>query len=252
MKKIFLLLLLASSGFLSAQNSLNDYEYVIVPIKFDILSGENTYRLSTITKRNLIAAGFKVFYSNEQLPREFANDRCNLLYADLEKISSLLQTKLVLVLKDCQNNYIFKSEEGKSREKELAVAFPQALEKTFPSLQAKNYAYNGKVLTTTVAKESAVSRESASAPVSKPEPKAEAFEKIESDETLFAQPIANGYQLVDTTPKVVLKIYKTSQPDYFTAQGNGINGALIKKGNEWFLEYYKNDQLVSEKLAIKF
>jgi len=249
MKKIFLLLLLVFSGFLSAQTSLNDFQYVIVPIKFDMLAGENTYRLSTITKRNLLEAGFKVFYSNEQLPREFANDRCNLLYADIEKISSLLQTKLVLVLKDCQNNYIFKSDEGKSREKELAVAFPQALEKTFPSLKAKNYTYNGKVLNTALAKEPSPSREVATKSDTK---QVEAFEKIKPEEVLFAQPIANGYQLVDTTPKVVLKMYKTSQPDYFTAQGNGINGALIKKGNEWFLEYYKNDQPVSEKLLIKF
>jgi hypothetical protein len=40
-----------------------------------------------------------------------------------------------------------------------------------------------------------------------------------NENTLFAQPIANGYQLVDSTPKVVLKMYRTSQPDSYSANG---------------------------------
>ena len=248
MKKIIALFLLLSSGLVSAQDNLNDYQYVIVPVKFDFLSSENLYRLSTITKLNLTKLGFKVFYSNEQLPSEASSDRCDKLYLNIEKKPALLQTKLVLVLKDCQNKVIFEGEEGKSREKELAVAFPEALDKAFVSLRQKDYAYNGKVLTSVVVSNnstSSVKEVTKTQPVSSP--------KIEeSADYLFAQPIANGYQLVDKTPKIVLKIYKTSQPDYFTAQGDGINGALLKKNGEWVLEYYKNDQPVSEKLLIKF
>ena len=59
-------------------------------------------------------------------------------------------------------------------------------------------------------------------------------------------------QLVDTTPKVVMKLYKTSKSDYFTAVRDGVQGALLLKDNEWFFEYYQNDQLMSEKIAIKF
>jgi hypothetical protein len=69
---------------------------------------------------------------------------------------------------------------------------------------------------------------------------------------LFAQPVANGYQLVDTTPKVVLKMYRTSQTDSYTAVSDTKNGVVFKKGEEWIFEYYQNDQLVSEKLNIKF
>lgn len=244
MKKIIALFLLLSSGLVSAQDNLNDYQYVIVPVKFDFLSGENMYRLNTITKFNLVKAGFKVFYSNEQLPQEVMNDRCDKLYADVQKKPSLLQTKLVLVLKDCQNKVIFEGEEGKSREKELAIAFPEALDKAFVSLRQNGYAYNGKIL------KSVVVANAQTLPV-----KVEPVSSAEIDETadyLFAQPIANGYQLVDKTPKVVLKIYKTSQPDYFTAQSETKNGALINKNGEWILEYYKDDKLVSEKLLIKF
>ena len=249
MKKYILLFLLLTSGVISAQSNVNDYQYVIVPTKFDFLSGENTYRLNTITKFHLTKMGFKVFYSNEQLPREIINDRCDKLYADLEKRPSLLQTKLILVLKDCQNNVVYQSEEGKSRAKNLSIAFPEALDKAFLSFSQLGYAYNGKVLksnVTRVAPNEPIVREAI------PEAPVSSVKIDENAAYLFAQPIANGYQLVDKTPKIVLKIYKTSQPDYFTAQGDGINGALLKKNGEWILEYYKNDQPVSEKLLIKF
>jgi hypothetical protein len=72
------------------------------------------------------------------------------------------------------------------------------------------------------------------------------------DVALFAQPIPNGYQLIDSTPKVVLRIYKTSKPDSFTAIAEGINGLVFKKDNDWYFEYYENDQLMSKKLNIKF
>lgn len=249
MKNIIALFLLVSSGLVSAQQSLNDYEIVIVPTKFSFLNEENQYRLNTMTKHNLVGMGFKAFYSNEQLPRELANDRCNKLYAEVEKVKSLLITKVTIIFRDCQNNIVYQSEEGKSREKEYKLSYPEALQDAFAQLKTYGYAYNGKNgnvdITENKTREEVKSGAVAQAPVSSPQIK-------ESENSLYAQGITNGYQLVDKTPKVVLKIYKTSQPDYFTAQGEGINGALLKKNGEWFLEYYKNDQLVSEKLLIKF
>lgn len=249
MKQIIALFLLLSSGLLTAQQSINDYEVVIVPIKYSFSNEENQYRLNTISKHNLTSMGFKAFYSNEQLSREIANERCNKLYFDVEKVKSLLVTKLVLVFRDCQNNIVYQTEEGKSREKEYKIAFPEALQNAFLHLKEQQYAYNGKNgninITENYAKEEVKPSVATQAPISSAQIK-------ESEDFLYAQQITNGYQLVDKTPKVVLKIYKTSQPDYFTAQGDGINGALLKKNGEWFLEYYKNDQPVSEKLLIKF
>ena len=72
------------------------------------------------------------------------------------------------------------------------------------------------------------------------------------EETLYAQPVANGYQLVDSSPKKVLALLKTSVPDYFIASTETVNGVLLKKNGDWFFEYYQNGQLVSEKLRVKF
>jgi hypothetical protein len=75
---------------------------------------------------------------------------------------------------------------------------------------------------------------------------------VQSSSALYAQPIANGYQLVDSTPKVVMKVYKTSNESNFIAEKDGTNGVLVLKGEQWFFEYYKNGTLYSEKIEVKF
>ena len=244
MKKYFLSFFLLVSIFASAQKSLNDYQFVIVPVKYDIFKTENKYRMNTITKFNLTKLGFKAFYDNENLPPEVASDRCSRLYVSLEEEGSFLITKIFIVFKDCDSKIVYKTEAGRSKSKEFAVAYPEALNDAFAQLQNFGYQYNGTVLTSRVA-ESVPAAQKANTPKSSPE-------IDETKDYLFAQPIPNGYQLVDKTPKVVLKIFKTSQPDYFTAQSETKNGAVIKKDGEWILEYYKDDKPVTEKLLIKF
>ena len=70
--------------------------------------------------------------------------------------------------------------------------------------------------------------------------------------TLYAQAIANGYQLIDTTPKIVLTLLKTSVENYFIAGNATANGIVLKKKEDWFFEYYKDGKLISEKLLVKF
>lgn len=243
MKKYILILFLSLSAIASAQKSLNDYKYAIVPVKYSFVSEENQYRLNTLTKLNLTRMGFQAFYENEDLPLEILNDRCNKLYVNVEKVKSFLVTKLVVTFKDCQNNIVFTSGEGKSRDKEYKTAYVEALNEAFQSLYGLGYAYNGSDLTSKFTQKIEPAVET---------PKSSPVITEESKDLLFAQPIPNGYQLIDKTPKVVLKIFKTSQPDYFTAQSETINGAVIKKNGEWILEYYKDDRPVSEKLLIKF
>ncbi len=242
MKKYFLILFLSISFFASAQKSLNDYQIVIVPVKFEFFNEENKYRLNTITKHNLNKMGFQAFYENENLPQDASNDRCSRLYVNVENAGGFLATKLIIVFKDCDNKVVFTSEPGKSRNKEYKIAYPEALNDAFLILNNYGYKYNGTKVTS-----QSVSNVTQTLQTPKSSPQID-----ENKDYLFAQPIANGYQLVDKTPKVVLKIYKTSQPDYFTAQSETINGAVIKKNGEWILEYYKDDKPVSEKLLIKF
>src|SRR5690606_29612955 len=54
---------------------------------------------------------------------------------------------------------------------------------------------------------------------------------------LYAQEIPNGYQLVDSTPKILLKIFKSSVPNVYTAVGDDKNGMVYNRDGKWFFEY---------------
>ncbi len=70
--------------------------------------------------------------------------------------------------------------------------------------------------------------------------------------TLYAQELPNGYQLVDSTPKIRMKIEKTSMPDFYLARVGDTSGTVFKKNGSWFFEYYTGGNLVTEELDIKF
>ena len=259
---LFLMLFVASYSF---AQSVNDYKAVIIPMKYDLQKSDNQYRLQTLTKMNLQKAGFQAFYNNEQIPAEFS-DRCSLLYIDVIKENAFLVTKLFITFKDCNNAVVFKSEIGKSREKEFEKTYAEALNEAFKSVFALNYQYNGGANNvsskSTVAVYAPVTPyPGAAAPVavspavavpvvaSKNEPN---IAETKSLGVLYAQPTSYGYQLIDSEPKVVMKLYKTSNSASYMAKKGEVQGALVSKDNQWFFEYYQGDKLVSEKIDVKF
>jgi hypothetical protein len=253
MKKQFLLLLLLVVSH-SYSQSVNDYKAVIVPLKYDFFKGENQYRLNTLTKFNLNKAGFVSFYASETIPVEY-NERCSLLYVDVVKENGFLTTKLFITLKDCYGKIIFQSITGKSKEKDYQIAYTEALNEAFKSVYNLQYKYSG---ITTVKAQPALQPE-----VVKPANAAVAVVNTNVSEPvvntvladsnlLYAQPTATGFQLIDSTPKVVMKLFKTSQPNSFIAIKDAVQGSLIVKDNQWYFEYYQNDKLMSEKVAVKF
>jgi hypothetical protein len=235
--------------------SINDYKAVIIPLKYDFLKNENQYRLHTLTKVNLVKAGFQAFYNNESIPAEF-NDRCSLLYVDVKKESGFLMTKLFITFKDCYNTIIFQSEIGKSREKEFQTAYFEGLNNAFQSVYALQYKYspssNVDLVLKTIANIETI-------------PTTMVYEKVATNTTneakvcadkisnlLYAQHTSYGYQLIDSEPKVIMKVHKTSNPASFMATKGSVQGVLIAKDNQWFFEYYQNDKLISELINVKF
>ncbi len=248
MKKIFLLFIMLVSISSGAQ-SVNDYKYALVPEKFSIFKNKNQYRLNTYTKMYMKNYGFETYYDSEVQPFDFSNVNCNKVYVDLIEKNNLFITKIAVVLKDCRGNVLATSKMVSTKEKDLAKAYSNLLKEAFESFaELKDYKYNGKVMSVAVpdttnntvtntigiAQETVVSTQ------------------INTTDQLFAQPIANGYQLVDSEPKVVMKIYKTSAKDFYTAVKGDLQGDLVSKNGEWYFEYYKNEVLVSEKVNVKF
>lgn len=244
MKKYLLLFVLISSyGF---SQSINDYQYVIVPVKFDFLKKEDQYRLNTLTKFLLQKYGFKAYFNNEQIPSNIENQRCNFLYANVLENNGMLMTKVKITLKDCKEKVLFETEYGNSREKEYPVAYNEALRKAGMSFNKLNYVYSGKnvVDSMTVTPVAQTENSVPISSVSSPSDISETF--------YFAQATTNGYQIVDTEPKVIMKLFNTSQKNVFMAVKGDINGTVISKNGQWFFEYYQNGQLVSELLKLKF
>lgn len=226
MKKIAISLLFLVA-ICSYSQSVHDYKAVIIPLKYDFQREQNQFRLQTLMKVNLQKIGFQAFYSNEAIPAEL-NDRCKLLTIDLIKESSFLTTKFTLVFKDCYGVEMGRTEVGKSREKEFESAYKEALEAAFKTLKLETISNPISVISETKNVE------------------------INESNLLYAQVISNGYQLIDSKPTLVMKIYKTSNPTIFIAVKENIHGILITKDNNWFFEYYQNEQLISEKVDVKF
>jgi hypothetical protein len=254
------MLFVANYGF---SQTLNNYKAVVIPMKYDFLKIENQYRLQTITKVNLQKAGFQAFYTTETMPAEF-NDRCDLLYIDVKKENAFLVTKLYITFKDCFGTIIFQSAIGKSREKEYSLAYADALNEAFLSVNALQYKYNGTKAGSKSAAVPAVPAPVAVAPAATTPavvvPIAVANKEVNDLKTsqnnnadlLYAQPTSYGYQLIDSEPKVVMKVYKTSNPASYMAAKGSVQGVLVSKDNQWFFEYYQGDKLISEKINVKF
>ena len=244
----------AVSGF---AQSVNDYKAVIVPLKYDFMKTENQYRMSTMSKVNLTKAGFQAFYVNEELPADLG-DRCQLLYMDVRKESGFLITKLFVEFKDCYGKIVYTSEVGKSKEKDYETAYRESLNMAFISVNGLHYKYSGKAITSTNRTAAAVTAPAvmvAAAPapatnnlvVVAPSP------DLKDPNLLYAQPTESGYQLIDKTPKLVMKLLKTSQTNVFIAIKDNVQGSLIlKEDGQWYFESYQNDKLVSEKIVVKF
>ena len=254
MKKYILLLVL----FVSIQGfcqDLNQYQYAIVPAKFDFLKEKDKYRLNTLTKLLMEKYGFTTYLTTDVQPEAIANANCNKVFVDVLESGTMFVTKLKVVLKDCQNNILFTSDEGTSREKEFGAGFNEALRNAFKSFDKLNHQYNGGVLKEepVIAKEKvAVPNETVILNESFETPKPILATQVTTDIFFFAQPTANGFQVVNSEPKVVMRLFNTSQKDVFIAKRDSTQGVVIFKNSQWFFEYYDNGKLISELLKLKF
>ncbi|MBA6155598.1 hypothetical protein H3Z83_03550 [Tenacibaculum sp. S7007] len=249
MKKIFLLLLIVVTSTF-AQKKVNNYNYVIIPNKFDFVNNIDKYQTSSLTKFLFNKNGFKAYLSNEKLPNDVAMNRCLALTAVVKDDSSMFTTKSIIELRDCYNNVIFTSSTGKSKQKEYKKAYHESIRNAFKYVAALKYKYNPSKNDLTVNKTESI-------PVVLETPKiintkAIVTKKVNSDfpKTLYAQAITNGFQLVNTKPEVVFQILKTNVKDVFVIKDK--NGLMYKSGNNWIAEYFNNDKRLVENYQIKF
>jgi hypothetical protein len=247
MKKITTLFVLLFSALAFAQ-SVNDYKYVLVPSKFDFTRQRDLYGLNSLTKALMEKYGFETYLDTDAMPDDVRNFNCNKLYVEVLENNNITNTKLTIVLKDCKNNILFTSAEGKSKEKDLRVAYNMALRDAAKSFDDLGYKYNGS----TMVVERETIKTTNDGTVVKKEVVPVSSTVTTGNNVLLAQPIANGFQLIDNAPKIVMKIFSTNSATIFIAEKDAFKGVLHQENGNWILEYYANNKLVSEAISIKF
>ena len=132
MKKFSLYILL---GLLFANYSLtaqfDDYKYIVVPVKFQAFKQQNQYKTSTLIKYKLGNYGFNVIY-NDNLPDDLKKNSCLGAYVNLLDNSSMFTTKTFIVLNNCEGKEIFRSIEGRSKEKRDKVSCGKEVQRHDP------------------------------------------------------------------------------------------------------------------------
>ncbi len=247
MKKLFSVCLLFFYVSVFSQKKLNSYQYAIVSDKFDFLKKSDMYQTSSLTKFLLKKNGFEAFLSTDSLPKGIYENRCAIVFVKILSSSGSFVTKNVVEFRDCNNAVVYTSKVGKSREKEYKSAYHQAIREAFKDVNITTYKWTPlvdvntpKTVTDTVQKGSVKKNVI-------PYKNNEAG----SNALLSAQPIVNGYQLVNTEAKrVVHTILNTGTKNLFIIKNR--NGILYLKNSEWIAVYYENGQLIQKELNIKF
>ena len=264
MKNYSILLLLFVMSFSYAQE-INQYKYALIPSKYSFLREADQYQLNSLTKFLMEKQGFVAFLDNDDnMPEEMMISNCSKVFVEVTSNGNFMATKLTVVLKDCKGKVLFTSEQGKSKEKDYKKGYHEALRNAFNSFSALHYVYTPIKNESNVIENKSANKTDVAAPIVavpvvtavvattndvKP---VEAQTTLNESELLFAQPITNGYQLIDSSPKIVMKIYSTSAKNTYTAIKGSTQGVFILKDNQWFFEYDQDDKLVSEKVNVKF
>ena len=272
-----------------SQANINNYKYVIVPNKFDFLKEKDEYQLNSLTNFLFKKYGFEAVMEGSDYPSDLVLNRCLALKSDVIKESGVFKTKLKIELKDCNDKVVYTSPLGESREKEYKTAYNLTLRDAFKYMEAINYKYipNENITTIRTTSQPQVKSEVTEeiqelrkeienlkkektaevVKVEKPviatpkvaDPQSKPVEKKQVNETaviegasnvLYAQEIENGFQLVDSSPKVVYRIKHTNLKNVFLVEGK--NAIIYKKGDDWVVEYYSGSSLEQESLNIKF
>jgi len=126
---------------LLAQNSVNNYKYILVPKQFEFQKSEDAYQINSLTKFLFDRAGYNVLFTDDTYPNDLANNGCLALKVVVKNNPTLLATKMSIDLVDCYNNVVYATSEGRSKEKDYKRAYHEAIRITFEDLEALNYEY---------------------------------------------------------------------------------------------------------------
>ncbi len=268
-------------------DAINNYKYIIVPVKYDLMNDADKYQLNSLTKFLFNKYGYEAYLENDSFPDDLKLNRCLALTADFVKVKGgFLGTRVKFNLIDCKQNIVVSSRVGKSRQKEFKKAYNLSLRDAFVTFQNFPYKYkpdpNLKLVTAkpmdASSEKSEAERQKEKAEIeklkqeiadlkkdqkvnnTKPKPVIESTEKkekvikssttLEQSNVLYAQAIDNGFQVVDSVPKVIMILLETPFSDTFLVKGK--DAIVYKKDGFWHMVTNDGTSLEVEKINIKF
>ncbi len=222
--KLPLIAFLLLIHFSSFAQSVNDYQYVIIPEKFDFAKNVDEYQLNSLTQFLFNKYGFDAYRERDEKPAGLENGSCNALYANVESDSNFRISRLQVILEDCNGNVVFVSEQGRSKEKEYKKSYHEALRDAFISIQELQYSYNGT---------SHEKKETAETTPPKEEPKEESKEQPEEEikEIITPQPA-----VVEQAVTEVEEVETITSAEGTYQSADGFYTLVIKEDNLTILE----------------
>jgi hypothetical protein len=239
MKNQFLFLVVFISSF-SFSQKLNSYKYAIVPEKFSFQKKTNEIILNSSVKTTLKKYGFITLLSDEKLPKDANN--INKLFVDIELFNSTKISKVKIILKDSENKVLFTSKEGKATDKDNIVACNMAYSLASVSLKELNHKFDkfAKLVDVKEIEEDSTDNSELST-----------IKNLKTPIAYSAVSRKNGYSL-KLNNEIVYELTKTSRKELFLAVRKEINGIVIRFEDDWYFEYSKNHEIVSERIAVNF
>lgn len=257
--KIVLICLFMSVKFFAQKVNLNTYKYIVVPSSYGFLGEEDKYQLNSLTKFLFNKYGYTAFLENEMLPEDLKDNPCMALRVEAKEIKgSLFKTQMMIDLRDCKGTVVYSSKVGETREKDYAKAYNLALRDAFETYKNYGYKYIPNIDENLQQSQTVnVQNISKNSPVLESRTKVDSVSSktIESKTTskktiLYAQPIENGYQVVDTTPKVVMILLKTGKQNVFIVKNE--NAIVYREDGFWYYSKNDGDNFSLESIEIKF
>jgi hypothetical protein len=243
-----------------AQKNINNYKYIILPTSFEFSKSEDQYQLNSLLKFLFNKYGYEAYFGNDDLPQDLIGNRCLALNAEaLKGKGGIFKTKLEIELKDCFGNIVMTSQEGQSREKEYKKAYTEALREAFETFQNFDYKYvsDKETLVETSkpkvknVKQQMVEVDTPKEVITAKETKVEEVLTADNLSDLhYAQEIDNGYQLVNSEPRIVMILLSTAAENVFMVKGK--NAIVFKEDGFWY--YSENNGKLEERksMNIKF
>lgn len=213
-------------------------QIILISNQYEFQKEPNSYNINNMLKAILTSNNYQVYFEDEVLPIEIAQNKCNALRGVLVDKSNVFLTKLKLQIKDCQNNLLFETAEVKSKEKDIQTGFIEVIKLLSPELKK----YKPAVIAP-----KAVVVETKPVVVEKKEVVENSSEVAK---TTFSgckiQEFSNGFNVVTSSPLQTLFIQKTSHSNIYLAHKYSVTGIFTKYESKGVFEYYFEGKLMTE------